>query len=76
MNLILNLLLALHHQINGLNNKESNMKFKFFLLMSLIWFGCVPPSDTEASDMTDVEIEARNKECSIYLSFATTNYQN
>ena len=76
MNHILNLLLALRLLINGLNNKEINMKFKFFYLMSLILIGCVPSPNTEVSDLTEVEIESRNKECNMYLSFATTNYQN
>ena len=44
--------------------------------MSLIFIGCVPSPNTEASDLTEVEIESRNKECNMYLSFATTNYQN
>ena len=44
--------------------------------MSLILIGCVPSPNTEVSDLTEVEIESRNKECNMYLSFATTNYQN
>ena len=44
--------------------------------MSLILIGCVPSPNTEASDLSEVEIESRNKECNMYLSFATTNYQN
>ncbi len=52
---------------------------KFNVIIGLIIFiiGCVPPSDLESgSGMSDVEIADRNRECDLFLSFATTNYQN
>ena len=41
-----------------------------------MFVACVPPEDMEDTSLSQEEKEARNKECDIYLSFATTNYQN
>ena len=38
------------------------MILKFFCLVSLLFIGCVPPSDIEDSNLSQEEIEARNKE--------------
>ena len=41
-----------------------------------MFVACVPPEDMEDTSLSQEDKEARNKECDIYLSFATTNYQN
>ena len=48
----------------------------FFKMLIIMFIACVPPEDMENSSLSQEEKEARNKECDIYLSFATTNYQN
>ncbi len=53
------------------------MNLKYIINFTILFLiCCVPPEDMEDTSLTQEEREARNKECDIYLSFATTNYQN
>ena len=53
------------------------MSLKYInFLMIVMFICCVPPEDVEKTSLSQEERDARNKECDIYLSFATTNYQN
>ena len=46
--------------------------------LSICFFGCIPPEYPEAggSLLSEEELEKRNQECDLYLSFAHTNYSN
>tara|TARA_B100001029_G_C15060287_1_gene457842 strand:+ start:2444 stop:3670 length:1227 start_codon:yes stop_codon:yes gene_type:complete len=44
----------------------------------LVFFGCVPPESPEPGDnlLSAEELEERNQECDLFLSFAHTNFSN
>ena len=52
------------------------MNINYIKILFIMFVACVPPEDMEDTSLSQEEKEARNKECDIYLSFATTNYQN
>ena len=52
------------------------MNLKYFKVLIAMFIACVPPEDMENSSLSQEKKEELNKECNIYLSFATTNYQN
>lgn len=54
---------------------------KKILLLTVIYlgfFGCVPPESPEPGDnlLSAEELEERNQECDLFLSFAHTNFSN
>ncbi|MBC8197345.1 MAG: hypothetical protein H8E60_05615 [Candidatus Marinimicrobia bacterium] len=55
-------------------------KFLTIILIFLSVFACVPPenpgAESSAGLLSPEEIEERNQECDLYLSFAHTNYSN